>query len=268
MCLHPLKRVEFMCIEKTKSIYILSPIYLCMNSNSTFAVSVDLDDTLIPTHFLFENAKDKFVTLIQSEVEEDVSASEILEVLEQIDLEHHESMGITKDRFALSMLEASRELLNEPSDVVKNEAFEIGMSPIKSVEEYQNIGVLDGYSEFCAMVEEVKDHSELVTVGDREVQYNKIEAFNLRDKFDTVSVVDSGHKSDPLTRMKEEYDIVVHIGNSLKSDIKPADELGISAIYVDNSDWLGDYTPQNEDSTIYSVDSLVEAKDKLHEIAP
>lgn len=239
-----------------------------MTDSKSIAVSVDLDDTLIPTHFLFENAKDQFVTFIQSESPEDLSASEILDVLERIDFEHHESMGITKDRFALSMLESSKELLDNPSESVKNTAFELGMTPIKTVEEYRNIGVLDGYSEFCEKVDQVKDHSELVTVGDEEVQYAKIEAFNLREKFDTISVVSSGHKSEPLSRMKQEYDIVVHIGNSLQSDIKPADELGIQAIYVDNSDWLGEYTPQNEHSTIHSVDSLVEATQKLEEIAP
>lgn len=234
-----------------------------MNTSDSIAVSIDLDDTLIPTHFLFENAKDQFVTLIQSESTADLSASKILDVLERIDIEHHDSMGITKDRFALSMVESSVKLLDDPSDSVKNNAFEIGMSPIKTVEEYRNIGVLDGYSEFCEKVNQVKDHSELVTVGDETVQYNKIKAFNLREKFDTVSVVNSGNKSDPLSRMKREYDRVVHIGNSLQSDIKPADELGIHAIHINNSDWLGEYTPQNANSTIHSVESLVEATEKL-----
>lgn len=234
----------------------------CMSNNSV-AISCDLDDTLIPTHFLFEQAKDELTDFIQLHSEKQITNDTIINELERIDMNSHEDMGITKDRFALSMLQTTRLLLDEPAPEVQDRAFEIGMKPIKTVEEYQDIGVLDGYSQFCEKIITVSDHCELVTVGDIEVQSNKVAAFDLNEKFDRVSILESGNKDVALQRMIDNYDTVIHIGNSLQSDIKPADKLGITAIHVNNSDWLGDYEPTNPKSTIHTVDSLPEAKDKL-----
>lgn len=229
-------------------------------SQQTLAISCDLDDTLIPTHFLFEKAKEDFVSLVQSETTLDTE--QIRETLESIDKEMYSKKGITKDRFALSMRETVLEIVEEPSDSLLEKAFDIGMNPIKTPEEYAEIGVLEGYETFCSTVGEVADHCEVVTVGVDEIQKNKINAVGVNEKFDTISIMDSGEKEKPLNRMQKNHDIVIHIGNSLRSDIKPADKLGIHSIHVTNSDWLGDYTPENPEK-IEKAESLIEAGELL-----
>ena len=246
-----------MNFQNVKYVYVVG---VDMSDTKSLAVSCDLDDTLIPTHFLFEDAKEQFVELMQEHTTADKQT--IRETLEQTDKEMYSEMGITKDRFAISLRETVGKMLDSPSESLQQQAFEIGMTPIKTPEEYASIGVLNGYEAFCEAVSEVAEHAELVTVGVSEVQKNKINAVGANESFDKISIKDSGEKDAPLRRMKDNYDVVVHIGNSLQSDIKPADELGIHSIHVTNADWLGEYSPDNPDK-IQKAESLVEAKEIL-----
>jgi FMN phosphatase YigB (HAD superfamily) len=77
-----------------------------------------------------------------------------------------------------------------------------------------------------------------------------------------VNIVDSDCEDEPLKRLNNKFDDVVHIGNSLRSDIKPAEKVGIDAIHIKNSDWIGDYEIKNN-SNVWQVDNLIQAANIL-----
>lgn len=227
------------------------------------AVSCDLDDTIMPNHFNYEKAKDNVCNIILDH-NNNLDKEDILEKINEFDMKRHRKNGITKTRFANSLVDCVDYFIKDCSENIRNKAYSEGMRPIKSPEEYNKVGTYDGWPEFAEVMNDVSDYTVLITVGVRDVQNNKISGLGLKSHFNSVHIVDSGGKQNPLSDLSDKYDKVVHVGNSLQSDIKPADDADVDAIHIKNSDWLGDYEP-SDSMNLWEANSLIEASRILRE---
>lgn len=225
---------------------------------SEIAISCDLDDTLAPDQVHYEKAKDELAYLIQDNGC-GMSKDEIIEYLDEIDGENYEKIGVTKTRFARSCHQTAVELVGTS---IAQDAWQIGRSVFMTEEEYGEIGTFDGFKCLVDVVNK-SSHSVVVTAGVKDVQERKIKGTDLQEHFDNVKIVTSGSKKDVLDSLNDEFDTVVHIGNSVRSDIKPAQNAGINAIHVDTKDWLADSDDDMPD--VWSVNCLYECSNLLQE---
>lgn len=228
---------------------------------SKLAVSCDLDDTIMPNHFNYELAKDNVSSKIL-ENRKDLDKSEVIDKINEFDKKRHRKNGITKERFANGLVDAVKYYVDNYTEDLIDYAYSEGMRPMKSPKEYNNVGTYDHWSEFAKIMNKVATHTVLTTAGIEDVQKNKIDGLGLESHFNELNIVDSGCKDEPLRRLNNEFESVIHIGNSLHSDIKPAEEVGIDAIHIKNSDWLGDYKIKNN-SNVWQVDNLIQAANIL-----
>jgi FMN phosphatase YigB (HAD superfamily) len=223
---------------------------------NNIAVSCDLDDTLAPDQVHYEEAKHKLADLIQNNGC-NMSKDEIINYLDNIDSKNYEKMGVTKYRFARSCHQTTVELVG--SDIAED-AWRIGRDVFKSKEEYGKIGTFEGFKDLVDVINQ-SSYSVVVTAGVEEIQKKKIKAIEIQKHFDDIEIVTSGSKSDFLNNLNDEFETVVHIGNSVRSDIKPAQRVGVNAIHVDTKDWLAD-NDNNEPNT-WSVKCLSRCADVL-----
>jgi putative hydrolase of the HAD superfamily len=100
------------------------------------------------------------------------------------------------------------------------------------------IVLLDGVEETLAWLSD-RFRLLLLTKGDREAQKDKLARSGLAHFFDGVHIVPE-KDADVFRRLVTEYGLLPEqtwmVGNSPRSDINPAVEVGIGAIYVPHPD--------------------------------
>lgn len=218
------------------------------------AISCDLDDTIMPNHFSYTEAKNNVAKRIIKD-NPDLTKGEIINKIDNNDIKRHRENGITKDRFANALIDTVEFYYDDCTEEVREFAQIEGMRPVKTPDEYNNVGKYDGWNILKDTIDELADIKVLITAGAKSVQDNKIDGLNIRDYFNTIHIVDSGKKSKPLEDLSYKYETVVHIGNSLESDIKPAEKVGINAIHIQTSDWRSDYDVKNN-SKVWKTENL------------
>ncbi|MCA9835006.1 MAG: HAD family hydrolase [Thermomicrobiales bacterium] len=184
----------------------------------------DADDTLWECNKYFEDAIHEFIDFLHHE---HLSPEEVRLVIDKFERVN----GYGAQAFAQSLVETYRELAteNDPGDEERVRAL--------------GLRILDTNMETIPGVEETlrallpRHQLLLCTKGDEEEQILKIRRSPLADYFEYHIVVED--------KTVETYQEIVEsfaldaktswmIGNSLKSDIYPALEAGINAIYVPN----------------------------------
>lgn len=196
----------------------------------------DGDDTLWETMPLYAEAKEAFFSQM---AEWGFDPNEVRSRFDTIDADNVKRLGFTKDRFPYSMAMTYRVFCEEA-----------GRSPTPSGEAAARaIGmqVFTKPSPLLPRVEETLKHLStrfrlvLFTKGDLEVQDARVVNSGLGKYFDEVCI--AADKTAKLllllaTRHNQVPRATWVIGNSLKSDIKPALEAGMNAIWTPYETWI------------------------------
>lgn len=184
----------------------------------------DADDTLWECNTYFEQAIHRFIEFLHSEHLDREDIREVLDNFERIN-------GYGARAFAKSLVETYRELApeNDPGDEETIE--QLGLNILE-----QDMEAIPGVEETLIALQ---PHHTLIlfTKGDEEEQQLKINRSPLADFFvyhvithdktvETYKEVIEGLELDPSSTWM--------IGNSMRSDILPALDAGIGAIYVPN----------------------------------
>jgi putative hydrolase of the HAD superfamily len=84
-----------------------------------------------------------------------------------------------------------------------------------------------------------KDELYLLTAGDESLQRKKIGFYNLPNWFGDKTFVTPNHKKEKILEISSSRDKknVWFVGNSIRSDINPALESGIGAVYIPFESW-------------------------------
>lgn len=184
----------------------------------------DADDTLWECNTYFEQAIHQFINFLHTE---HLSREEIRDVLDTFERKN----GYGARAFAKSLVDTYRELAteNDPGDEETIER--LGLQILE-----QEMGAIDGVEKTLVRLQ---PHHTLIlfTKGDEEEQLLKINNSRLSTYFEFHVVthdktVASYH--DVLDSLNLEPQSTWMIGNSMRSDILPALEAGIHAIYVPN----------------------------------
>jgi putative hydrolase of the HAD superfamily len=191
---------------------------------------VDADDTLWENNIYYEQCIAAFVEMMMTQGFGREGAERTVETVER---ERIPQVGYAPEEFARSLVIAYQRLCESHDrpieDEVSDAVWEIG----RAVIEYP-IVLLDGVAETLARL---SGHCRLLllTKGDREAQESKLARSGLVHLFDRVHIVpekDAEVIRGLLARYGLEPERTWMVGNSPRSDINPALEAGIGAIYV------------------------------------
>ncbi len=191
---------------------------------------VDADDTLWENNIYYEQCIAEFAALMETQGFERGEAEQTMHTVER---ERVPVVGYAPVEFARSMVIAYHRLCEKhgrPVDEAVSEAvLEIG----QAVVEYP-IVLLEGVEETLTRLSG-RFRLLLLTKGDRETQESKLARSGLGRFFEAVHVV-SEKDAQVLRELVAEYGLWPEktwmVGNSPRSDVNPALEAGIGAIYV------------------------------------
>ena len=191
---------------------------------------VDADDTLWENNIYYEQCIAAFVELM---VAQGFGQEETERTVDTVERERIPQVGYAPEEFARSLVVTYQRLCESHDrpieDEVSDAVWEIG----RAVIEYP-IVLLDGVAETLARLSG-HCHLLLLTKGDREAQESKLARSGLGHLFDGVHIVpekDAEVIRGLLARYGLRPEQTWMVGNSPRSDINPALEAGIGAIYV------------------------------------
>jgi putative hydrolase of the HAD superfamily len=188
---------------------------------------IDADDTLWENNIFFEKAIDHFITQLEHLGYTREYIRHILNETERRNIRQH-GYGVRSFRRSLEDTylklagnSARREMVKE----IERIAAELESTPPH---------ILDGVPETLAYL--AKHHRLiLLTKGEPAEQAGKVERSGLQPYFDAIEIV-LEKQADTYDRMIEQFKIVKShgwmIGNSPRSDINPAMQSGLNAVFI------------------------------------
>ena len=232
--------------------------------NDRHHIIFDLDDTLIDTSHVYWDARNAFTNLFNHQ---DVPESEVIDIFEKIDEEKMRIYGLSPERYGHTMREAfkyiSRSHKINPSIQSESLIEELALRVPTTIPD-----LIDGALELLQWASERYTLS-LLTRGIPEFQLKKIKTLKIDKYFKTIQVVEK--KGVPefqnfLQEIKAQPSDCWVIGDSIKSDINPAIDLGIDPIlylYTHHTYfWRQEYGALAE-GAFYLAKSLSEVKSIL-----
>jgi len=197
-------------------------------------VIFDGDDTLWQTMPLYNSAKAEFRRLMSKQSFDPVYA---LNEFEKIDIRNVDRLGFSQKRLPTSLVETYRLLCRET-----------GRVPLKHVET-RLCQIADSvFSKRATLIRGAADTLQalsdfrliLLTKGERSIQQRRVEESGLKNFFTAVHIV-------PIKQEAEFEKLIIEerinklmswsVGDSLRSDVKPALAAGLSAIWIPTPTW-------------------------------
>jgi putative hydrolase of the HAD superfamily len=188
---------------------------------------IDADDTLWENNIYFERAFDDFVEFLDHSA---LTAAQVREVLNEIELVNAAIHGYGAVNFGRNLQQAYQHLCER---AIHAGDLEHIMSLAERIME-QPIEVIDGVDDTLLYLAERHDLT-LFTKGHPEEQKLKVDRSGLGRHFGHTAIVKE-KDADAYRRIVEERRLRPQetwmIGNSPKSDINPALEAGLNAVFV------------------------------------
>lgn len=188
---------------------------------------IDADDTLWENNIYFERAFDEFVDFLAHST---MSPVEIRAVLDEIEEANARVHGYGSVNFGRNLRQCYEKLAER---VVADDDLQVVMRFAERILD-QPVEIIDGVPDTLAYLAE-RHELTLFTKGSREEQKLKIDRSGLAEFFAHVAIV--REKNAPAYRtLVEERAMAIErswmIGNSPKSDVNPALEAGLNAVFV------------------------------------
>jgi len=188
---------------------------------------VDADDTLWENNVYFERAIDEFIDFLDHSA---LSRTEVRAVLEEIERANVVSHGYGAKSFTRSLHDAFARLgtrPDHPEDLATVAA--LGERILD-----QPMEIIDGVEETLAILTE-RHTLILLTKGQEEEQRLKIDRSGLERYFSRAVIVaekDAATYHHLVTELGLDLHLTWMIGNSPKSDINPALDAGLNAVFI------------------------------------
>jgi len=210
---------------------------------------IDADDTLWENNIYFERAITDFISFLNHH---QYTPDEVRHVLYDVERENIRQHGYGMHSFANALVICFEKLSVEPvtpelHDTIRSIAYRIAEHPME---------VLPDVPETLAELAR-RHRLFMVTKGNITEQLGKVERSGLRDYFTAIEVV-AEKDAAAYRNVVEKYglisDITWMIGNSPKSDINPALEAGLHAVFVPHRDtWM----LERDELRIHPADGLL-----------
>lgn len=228
--------------------------------NNIKVIGFDADDTLWVNETHFQNTEKRFCEILKEFSDEKTISEELFKT----EIQNLSLFGFGAKGFILSMIETSLRISNNKINPhIIEEIIQLGKK------------LLDIEIELLPGVKEILEYCKpkyklvLVTKGDLLDQERKLKKSGLESYFHHVEILSNKEEKDYLDLLKhleikpEEF---VMTGNSLKSDIIPALNIGCYGIHIPfNVTWQHEKVEEAgiENNKFYEFDSLLKLKELL-----
>lgn len=216
---------------------------------------IDADDTLWENNIYFERAIEQFVDFLNHS---SLTMEEVRAVLDEIEM----TMGYGSEAFAKSLQATYRQLAER--EVSDADLTRVGSFARQIIE--HPVEAIDGVPETLTYLAP-RHRLILVTKGHEEEQRLKIEASGLGNYFEHTIVV-AEKDIEAYNRLVHELELDVPntwmIGNSPRSDINPARQAGLNAIFIPNANtWRLEHEEISADgaSKLLQLDNFAELRE-------
>jgi putative hydrolase of the HAD superfamily len=188
---------------------------------------IDADDTLWENNVYFERAIANFISFLNHH---EYTPDQVREVLYEVERDNIRQHGYGMHSFALALVKCFEQLSVEPltpalHETIHGIAFAIAEHPME---------LLPDVPETLAELAQ-RHHLFVVTKGNFTEQTGKFERSGLKEYFTAIEVV-AEKNAAAYNSLVEKYGLVREqtwmIGNSPNSDINPALEAGLHAVFV------------------------------------
>lgn len=195
---------------------------------------IDADDTLWENNIYFERAIADFISFLNHE---ERSPAEVREILNDVERECIVSHGYGLGSFAHALVRTFERLSVEPltpalHQTIHGFARAIAEQPVRVLPQ-----VPETLEYLCQ-----RHRLILLTKGDFQEQTGKVERSGLHGYFSAVEVVAEKHSTvyrEIVAKYRLRPETTWMVGNSPKSDINPALDAGINAVFVPHDDtWV------------------------------
>jgi len=229
-------------------------------NNKINTIIFDLDDTLIKTSKIYNCARSEF-SKIMSRLK--FSSKEALEKLDEIDIGHIAEQGFAKERYPLSLVKTYHYFCHKfgknIDTQIEKEIASIGWNVFQQTPE-----LVEGVD---LVLNNLKNRYTLIlaTLGDPEIQHQKIMRSGLKTYFKAIYVLNYKTANEYLQILQEHNlrkEETWIIGNSIRSDLNPGLQLGLNCILIPASTWK--FEEEKPISNQYmQLDSLTEVLNYL-----
>jgi len=189
---------------------------------------IDADDTLWENNVYFERSIADFISFLNHH---EFTREEVRERLNQVERESIKAHGYGLNGFADALCKTFERLSVEPltpqlREQIHRFAFRIAENPVE---------IIPGVPETLVHLSRRNHHLILMTKGAPAEQASKIERSGLKEYFAAVEVVAEKNAAS-YHAAAEKYgldaEVTWMVGNSPRSDVNPALEAGLNAIFV------------------------------------
>lgn len=188
---------------------------------------IDADDTLWENNIYFEEVFEEFVRVLRRP---DLSAAEIRAVLDEIELANRAIQGYGTVSFARNLRQCCERIQGRPPDPDEERFIRAATERLLN----HPIELRPGVAETLPYLAD-RHTLILFTKGHPDEQRSKVERSGLGPYFERTAVVrekDAAAYRGLVTELALDPERVWMVGNSPKSDINPALEAGLRAIYI------------------------------------
>lgn len=189
---------------------------------------IDADDTLWENNIYFERSIADFISFLNHR---EYSPEQVRERLNEVERENILKHGYGLTSFAHALCSTFECLSVEPLTPVLRErihrfAHRIAEHPLE---------IIAGVPETLQLLQRRGHHLILMTKGAPAEQNSKVERSGLKDYFAAVEVVSEKNAAayhGVAEKYGLDYDVSWMVGNSPRSDVNPALEAGLNAVFV------------------------------------
>ena len=195
--------------------------------NGAQTLLIDADDTLWENNIYFERAIAKFISLLNHR---EYTPEQVRLVLNDVERDSILKHGYGLHSFAHSLVETFEKLSVDP---VTPEAHERIHSFAHQIADHP-VEVIAGVTETLQYLSE-RHHVIMMTKGNFAEQSGKVERSGLKEYFAAIEIVpekDEGMYRSVIGKYALAADDTWMVGNSPKSDINPALDAGLRAVFV------------------------------------
>src|SRR6185312_9791830 len=198
------------------------------NHQGSQTLLIDADDTLWENNIYFERSIADFISFLNHR---EYTPEQVRERLNEVERENIRKHGYGLDSFAHALCSTFECLSVEPltpelRETIHRFAHRIAEHPVE---------IIAGVSETLQHLQQRGHHLILMTKGAPAEQNSKVERSGLKDYFAAVEVVAEKNAAayhSVADKYGLDYEVSWMIGNSPRSDVNPALEAGLNAVFV------------------------------------